>query len=423
MKPSVLFILAAIVAGLCGCDHTESDWEKATQSNTTAAYRDFLAKHPQGTHVDEANSRIDDLDWKEALTKDTIEAHEAYSSAHPQGAHAVEAANALAAKRDDRDWAAAKASSTVEAVDGYLKTYASGKHAREAATLREVLREDRAWAAAKSANTQVALQDYLAQYPSGRYVTAAKDTIEELAWGAAQASNTTESHSSYLASYPSGRHAQQAAEAIDAIDWDSAKATSTLSAWKGYIAKHKDGQFVGTARQLIEKTEWDTAVTQAVRSGSTALLRQYYRSHPDSNRFTVVEADIKAGISGQFGGGAGGPFGGFVIRVESFPEPMIVDKEGLEVTATVSGHPECTQKMTPEDALALKLITYRDLGMSAGGESTFEMGGMKQTRKTPPRAVVMVGELPVRKKVKIVFCSAGQADDARSKNRIVDIKE
>lgn len=286
MRTMTLLILGFALIALAGCDRTESDWGKAKQANSSSAYRDFLAKHPQGAHVDEANRCIDDLDWKEALAKDTIEAYEAYLAAHAQGTHAAEATGALAAKRDDRDWGAAKATSTVEAVDGYLRAYTSGKHASEAATLREVLREDLAWSAAKSANTSVALQAYLAQYPSGRYMTAAKDAIEELAWGTTQVGNTVESYSGYLASYPAGKHANQAAEAIDSLDWQSAKAANTLVAWKGYIAKHKTGRFVDTATTLCEEAEW----ALAAKSTTVASLSAFIRDYPASRRLQEAKA-------------------------------------------------------------------------------------------------------------------------------------
>jgi hypothetical protein len=72
---------------LCGCDRTESDWKQAKDSNTVPAYTDFLAKHPQSLHVDEARGSIDELDWIDAKTKNTFDAYNGYVARHADGKH------------------------------------------------------------------------------------------------------------------------------------------------------------------------------------------------------------------------------------------------------------------------------------------------------------------------------------------------
>jgi len=288
MTRTAQLISCLLVLGVTGCDRTEGDWTKAKQTNSVSALRDFLAKHPQGPHVDDARSRIDGLDWKDALAKNTIAAYEAYLTANAQGAHAAEATTSLTALRDDRDWGAATAANTIDATDGYLRTYQSGKHADEAAALRVVIVEDLAWGEAKSTNTMVAMQAYLARYPSGRYAAAAKDAIGEIAWQAAQAANTVKEISDYLTSYPVGKHAQQASESIDSLDWQVAKAANTLVAWKEYLRKHKTGRFMDEAATLAEEAEWGLAV----KSASVEPLAAFIRDYPGSQRQQEAKAMV-----------------------------------------------------------------------------------------------------------------------------------
>jgi hypothetical protein len=74
-----LTIACVMMLGLLGgCDRTESDWKQAKDSNTVPAYTDFIAKHPQAVHVEEARAAIEDFDWNAANTGNNIDALNAY---------------------------------------------------------------------------------------------------------------------------------------------------------------------------------------------------------------------------------------------------------------------------------------------------------------------------------------------------------
>jgi len=97
--PLSLLLLACFASS--GCDRTESDWNKAKETNSPAAYSNFLAKHPQGPHVDDAIKAIDDIDWKLARSTATIAACEVYLSDHEKGKYLVDALD-LKAALDER---------------------------------------------------------------------------------------------------------------------------------------------------------------------------------------------------------------------------------------------------------------------------------------------------------------------------------
>ena len=87
---SIILIMIASML-IAGCDRVESDWKKAAQSNTAAAYGEFLAKHPKSAHVNEAKKLIDDLDWQDAKTKNSIDAFANYLNKHPEGQYVSDA--------------------------------------------------------------------------------------------------------------------------------------------------------------------------------------------------------------------------------------------------------------------------------------------------------------------------------------------
>jgi hypothetical protein len=94
-KTTLSLLLATTV--LAGCGTTERDWKLAKDANTASGYVDFLAKHPHGSHVDEARAAIEELDWNSAKTKNKIDDYNRYLLTHSAGKHAFEAKAAIEA--------------------------------------------------------------------------------------------------------------------------------------------------------------------------------------------------------------------------------------------------------------------------------------------------------------------------------------
>ena len=76
-----VLVLGTILLG--GCDTTESDWKQAKDANTVFAYSNFVAKHSNGAHVDEANAAIERLDWSTAKGSQSAAAYEEFLKNHP----------------------------------------------------------------------------------------------------------------------------------------------------------------------------------------------------------------------------------------------------------------------------------------------------------------------------------------------------
>ena len=124
---SVSLLLSAIIF-LAGCSTPEGDWKSAKEANTVPAYVNFVAKHPHGPHVDEANAAIESLDWTTAKDANTASAYAEFIGKHPKG----QFTEAGRTKLLDLRWAEAKQKNTKEGYAAYLEEYPSSPYTSEA---------------------------------------------------------------------------------------------------------------------------------------------------------------------------------------------------------------------------------------------------------------------------------------------------
>jgi hypothetical protein len=138
--------LAAIacIAVLAACSSPESDFKKAEQANTEAAFQQFLDKHAEGPLADQARQRLTDM-------------------------------------HDERDWAVAEQAGTTDALRTYLQAYPSGLHATAADAQLQDLERRAAWQAADQAGSKEALEAFIAQYPGSPETAEAQQRLAALA--------------------------------------------------------------------------------------------------------------------------------------------------------------------------------------------------------------------------------------------------
>jgi len=92
LQPWICGVLLFVVVG---CSRTESDWKQAKESNSAAAYADFIAKHPNSSHVREARDSMDELGWTATKTKNTLDGYNDYLLHHSDGKHVADARDAI----------------------------------------------------------------------------------------------------------------------------------------------------------------------------------------------------------------------------------------------------------------------------------------------------------------------------------------
>jgi len=141
-------VVAGLLAGLAACSSPEDEYRKAEQQDTTAAYTEFLARHPQGPLAEQAQSRLESLAEQQA-------------------------------------WTTAEAAGTSAAYRGYLEQHPMGPNADAALERLLDLERRSLWVAAEQAGTREALENYLLLYPDSAEAAAARQRLAALAPGGA----------------------------------------------------------------------------------------------------------------------------------------------------------------------------------------------------------------------------------------------
>ncbi|HXS22193.1 MAG TPA: hypothetical protein VN735_13240 [Steroidobacteraceae bacterium] len=143
MKKSFVVLCAITAGALVACSNPNADWQKANQTNTEAAYQQFIQQHPNDSRVAQARNRI----------------------------------NAL---KDEQAWTAAQNANTLDAYQQYLQSEPNGMHAADAQDKVNSLQQDAAWSTAQSTNTAAGYQDFLQKYPNSSHAADAQDALKKL---------------------------------------------------------------------------------------------------------------------------------------------------------------------------------------------------------------------------------------------------
>lgn len=85
----------SITAHLQRLRQIDQDWTNAVVSGSKAALEDYISKHPDSSHKQEALNKIDSIDWMLCIKENSVEEYQTYISIHPDGLHYEEAVTAL----------------------------------------------------------------------------------------------------------------------------------------------------------------------------------------------------------------------------------------------------------------------------------------------------------------------------------------
>jgi hypothetical protein len=135
---SVVIGVAALlifVLAMSSCNSAKSDWAKAANENTVAAYQNFLAAHANDEHASEAKAMMlqlqDDDGWAVAKHTGTGAAYETYLQRYPQGSHAGQAREAITSIDRAAAWKTAQSAGSTS-IQGFLQKYPTGPEADQA---------------------------------------------------------------------------------------------------------------------------------------------------------------------------------------------------------------------------------------------------------------------------------------------------
>ena len=156
----------ALCAARCG-PTVADEFRKAQAVGTVAAWRHFLAAHPDAQEVRAAREALDAAAFEHLLVSGpTQDAYEAYIEDHPEGGHVKDALEGL----DDLAFARAMEAGSP---DDYLDDYPRGKHADEA---RRVLDKDLLERAVEQGAD--ALRGFVQDRPDSTYLADAWAALE-----------------------------------------------------------------------------------------------------------------------------------------------------------------------------------------------------------------------------------------------------
>ncbi len=158
MNRSRVTLMLLVAATLCACSSAQQDWNKATATNTVAAYQDYLSKHPTGEHSSDASDRIrslqDEEAWSQAKQANSVDAYKDYLQKQATGSHTKDAQDAIIALQRAADWKTAESTGTVAAIQGFLQKYPTGAEADEARAKLATLSDYRVQLASAKTETQ-----------------------------------------------------------------------------------------------------------------------------------------------------------------------------------------------------------------------------------------------------------------------------
>ncbi len=85
----------SIEAHLQAIKQVDEDWTNAMVSLSKSALEEYIRKHPESSHKQEAKHLIDSIDWAFCLNVNSIEAYQDYMKNHDDGDHYDEAEDAM----------------------------------------------------------------------------------------------------------------------------------------------------------------------------------------------------------------------------------------------------------------------------------------------------------------------------------------
>ena len=113
------------------CKHNIA-WKKARETNTIAAYRDYLSSCPNGEHVYEVKKKIRDYeDWSDARESGNHAAYASYCENHPLG-DSVGVARILMHRMEESDWQRVKNSKNWLDFQALIDRYPGGYYSDSA---------------------------------------------------------------------------------------------------------------------------------------------------------------------------------------------------------------------------------------------------------------------------------------------------
>lgn len=181
MRLAAVILLGASL--LAGCADPQKDWELAARDDSTEAYLQFLAMHPDAEEADLARERIEQLKvvraWERAEFKDSEEAYADFIERFPGSEFVEQAETRVAAFERDRRWELISDAPSSDALEGFIADYPQAPQRVDAEALLEEIRAAEL-AAAEAATPKERPGAFRLQLAAFRTASAAEKELRRL---------------------------------------------------------------------------------------------------------------------------------------------------------------------------------------------------------------------------------------------------
>jgi hypothetical protein len=213
MKRSLLAIFLVFIGG-CATSPEITAWNMAREVNTPAAYQNYLQRHPDSSHAEEAQERIGKSKMEQILAADTVAAcvRTMKSNTDPKIAETVAGLAFKAAQKEE----------SPDALYDFLAYFKGHAGAPEIRSRLEELELK----AARDDESPSGLEFFLLKYPQSRFLAEARKLLAEKSYVQVKGWGNPFGYKGFLQRFPDNPHA---AEVRGLIPAGSAQAGAPVS--------------------------------------------------------------------------------------------------------------------------------------------------------------------------------------------------
>lgn len=124
-------VMIIVCALLHGCVSEPAVWTETTANPTESGFAAYIDRYPNGEHIADAQSALEELRWQHATADSTENAYQHFIELHPNGEHIADAREAL----EELLWQDAQSADSLDLLQRYLALYPEGQF-RDAAEER-----------------------------------------------------------------------------------------------------------------------------------------------------------------------------------------------------------------------------------------------------------------------------------------------
>ncbi len=146
MRNQLSLLIIVLILFTAGCVSIEKDWDFATSSGNSSAYRAFLQKHPDSKYSADAQARIAALgkeDWERIKNSDRVDDYRNFIWRHPDSEFTVEANAKIVTMARDA-WKKTLLENKSYAYRSFLQTYPDCEFSPKALSNLEQLKAHKA---------------------------------------------------------------------------------------------------------------------------------------------------------------------------------------------------------------------------------------------------------------------------------------